>query len=118
MNCLTTGTYIDGFIDEGGSSTGISLSKLIAVSTASPPTQLSNTAEPSASSRKALQHYVKPLAIALMFILWIIPAPIVNRIDLKVFGIPLLWLYYLVLSIAISITLTLLYFKLKGGNSG
>jgi len=113
VNCLAIGIHIDGFINEASRCILVSLNKLIVVSTG-----LFNSTELSELSKETLQRYFKPLVIALMFILWIIPAPIVNRLDLKVFGIPLLWFYYLALSIAISLTLTLLYVKSRGGNIG
>lgn len=115
VNCLTTEVYVESLINGGGCCTRASLSKLIAASTTPFSTRLSNAAEPSASSKGALQRYTKSLVIALMFILWIMPAPIVNRVDLKIFGIPLLWFYYLVLSVSISLALTLLYLKSRGG---
>ncbi len=89
------------------------LSKLLVDSTAPLP-RPSNAVELNALPKEAPWRFTKPLIIALMFVLWMIPAPIVNRADLKVFGIPLLWFYYLALSILISITLTLLYLKSRG----
>lgn len=109
--------YVEDSIDGGLYFTRVFQSTLIASSKAPRSTPLSN-ALLKASSKEILRRYAKPLIIALMFSLWIIPAPLVNRADLKILGIPLLWFYYLALSIVISLTLTLLYLKSRGGESG
>lgn len=52
----------------------------------------------------------KHLAMAvLLFILWSAPIPLVNRPDIWVLGIPLLWFYYIALSLATFATLLLMY---------
>ena len=44
-----------------------------------------------------------------IFVLWVALLPLVNRSDIKVFGIPLLWFYYVSLSIATTLALTIMY---------
>jgi len=55
--------------------------------------------------------------LILLFALWVAPAPLVNRLDVAVLGIPVLWFYYLVLSFttALAITALYLYWERRGG---
>lgn len=45
----------------------------------------------------------------IIFVLWVALLPLTNRSDVKVFGIPLLWFYYISLSIATTLALTVMY---------
>lgn len=45
----------------------------------------------------------------IIFVLWVALLPLVNRSDIKVFGIPLLWFYYTLLSITTTLALTIMY---------
>lgn len=50
------------------------------------------------------------LAIAvILFILWSAPIPLVNRPDIWLLGLPLLWFYYIALSLATFSILVLMY---------
>ncbi|MFN3268282.1 MAG: hypothetical protein ACK416_03365 [Zestosphaera sp.] len=45
----------------------------------------------------------------IIFVLWVAPLPLVNRYDISVFSIPLLWFYYILLSIGTTLALTIMY---------
>ncbi len=45
----------------------------------------------------------------IIFALWVALLPLVNRSDIKVLGIPLLWFYYILLSIATTLVITFMY---------
>ncbi len=45
----------------------------------------------------------------IIFTLWVALLPLVNRSDIKVLGIPLLWFYYILLSIATTLVITFMY---------
>jgi len=45
----------------------------------------------------------------IIFVLWVALLPLVNRSDIKVLGIPLLWFYYILLSVATTLVITLMY---------
>jgi hypothetical protein len=45
----------------------------------------------------------------IIFVLWVALLPIVNRSDIEVLGIPLLWFYYISLSIAATLVITFMY---------
>jgi hypothetical protein len=47
--------------------------------------------------------------LILLFVLWVAPAPLVNRLDVAVLGIPVLWFYYLALSFTTALAITALY---------
>lgn len=44
-----------------------------------------------------------------IYILWTVLLPFVNRSDVKVLGVPLLWFYYIFVSIVTAVALTVLY---------
>jgi len=52
--------------------------------------------------------------LVLLFVLWVAPAPLVNRLDVAVLGIPVLWFYYLVLSSTPPLAIPALYLSGEG----
>jgi hypothetical protein len=53
--------------------------------------------------------FVEVLATIVLFILWTIPALFIDKPNILILGIPVLWLYYILVSITTSIVITLLY---------
>jgi len=49
------------------------------------------------------------LVCIVLFALWTMPVVFIDQPSVKVLGVPLLWFYYLVLSLATSIVITLMY---------
>lgn len=45
----------------------------------------------------------------ILYLLWTVLLPFVNRADVKVLGVPLLWFYYILVSVVTAIALTVLY---------
>ncbi len=45
----------------------------------------------------------------IIFALWTILLPLINRHDVKILGIPLLWFYYIVISIITALVLSVMY---------
>lgn len=45
----------------------------------------------------------------IIFVLWTILLPLVNRQDVRILGIPLLWFYYITISIITATVLSLMY---------
>ncbi|MEM4485760.1 MAG: hypothetical protein QW116_00780 [Zestosphaera sp.] len=44
-----------------------------------------------------------------IYVLWTVLLPFVNRADVKVLGLPLLWFYYILVSVITATALTILY---------
>jgi hypothetical protein len=53
--------------------------------------------------------FIEVLATIVLFILWTIPALFIDKPNILILGIPILWLYYILVSITTSIVITLLY---------
>ncbi|MEO3993991.1 MAG: hypothetical protein QN229_06795 [Desulfurococcaceae archaeon TW002] len=45
----------------------------------------------------------------IIFVLWVALLSLVNKSDIRIFGIPLLWFYYILLSIGTTLALTIMY---------
>ncbi|MEM2018429.1 MAG: hypothetical protein QXM79_01370 [Zestosphaera sp.] len=60
--------------------------------------------EPSIGPKK-----YQVIAGLIIFVLWTAMLPLINRSDVKILGIPLLWFYYILLSIATTLALTVMY---------
>lgn len=58
---------------------------------------------------------VEVLATIVLFILWTIPASFIDKPNILILGIPILWLYYILVSITTSIVITLLYIQWERG---
>jgi hypothetical protein len=54
------------------------------------------------------------LLCLLLFALWTIPAVFIDKPEIKVLGIPLLWFYYITLSFITSLVITLMYLLDEG----
>jgi hypothetical protein len=62
------------------------------------------------SSEEYKPKRIEVLLCLLLFALWTIPAVFIDNPEIKVLGIPLLWFYYILLSILTSLLITLMYF--------
>jgi len=49
------------------------------------------------------------LLCLLFFVLWTLPGPLIDNPSIKVLGMPLLWLYYMALSVSTALAITLVY---------
>ncbi len=53
------------------------------------------------------------LVCLVLFALWILPALFIDKPEVKVLGIPVLWFYYMILSAITSLAVTLMYLTEK-----
>ena len=53
------------------------------------------------------------LVCLVLFALWTLPALFIDKPGVKVLGVPVLWFYYMVLSVITSLAVTLMYLTEK-----